>query len=65
VFVGVVLASFFGMMNRVQVVAMRYMSVVAGLHVIACGMVFRRGAMMFRGLFMMLGRLRVMIDTML
>ncbi|HLJ13079.1 MAG TPA: hypothetical protein VKV15_01170 [Bryobacteraceae bacterium] len=59
--VGVVLGSFFGVMDGLKVVPMGYMSMMPGFLMIACLMVFRGGAMMARRVFMMVGGLLMMI----
>lgn len=57
------LAGLFGMMLGVCVMSMRYVGMVAGLFVISCGVMFGRGAMMFRGVLVMLGCFQMMIFT--
>ncbi len=63
VFVGVMLGGLFGVMLRLQVMAVRHMGVMAGLFVVVCVMVFRRGTMMLGGLFMVLSGLMVMVSA--
>lgn len=57
------LARLFGVMLGVRVMAMRYVGMVARLFMISSGVVLRRGAMVFRGVFVMLGGFQVMLFT--
>jgi hypothetical protein len=59
--VGGVLAGFLGMMLGVGVMAVGDMGVVMSLLVIAGGVMFGGGAMMFRGVFVVFGGLQVVL----
>ena len=61
VLVGVVLASFFCVMNRVHLMTVGHVGVVSGLFVIAGLVVVGSRAMMLRSVIMMLGGFAVMI----
>jgi hypothetical protein len=63
VFVGVMLGGLFGVMLRLQVMAVSHMGVMAGLFVIVCVMVFRGGTMMLSGVFVVLSGLIVMVSA--
>lgn len=56
-----VLAGFIGMMPGVGAVAVGNMGVVVRLFVISGGMMLRRGAMVFRGMLVMLGGFQVVL----
>ena len=56
-----VLARLFGVMTSVSGMAMRDMSMVAGLFVISGGMMLGSRAMVFRGVLVMVGRFQVML----
>ena len=61
VVVGVVLAGFFGVMLRVNVVTVRHMSVVTGFVVVARRMKLGGGTVVPGGLLMMFGGFMVMM----
>ena len=63
VVVCVVLAGFFGVMRRVNVMAVRHMSVVTGFVVVACRMKLGSGTVVPGGLLMMFGGFVVMIGS--
>jgi hypothetical protein len=63
VFGGLVFGSFFGVLFSLYMVAMRQMSVMAGLFVIACFVVFCCIEMMVRSLLMMLRCLAMMFGA--
>ena len=63
VVVGVVLAGFFGVMRRVNVVTVRHMSVVTGFVVVACRMKLGGGTVVLGSLFVMFGGFVVMIGS--
>jgi hypothetical protein len=58
---GVVLGRVFGVFDGVQLVTMRDMRVVAGRHVVARLMVFRRFAVMMRRVLQVLGSFMMMM----
>jgi hypothetical protein len=61
VVIGVVLGGFFGVMIRVCAVAVRDVGVVAGLFVISRLMMLGGGAMVLRGVLVMLGCFEVVL----
>ena len=63
VFVGVVLAGFFGVMRGVHLMAVRHVSVVPGFFVIAGFVVLSSREMVFRGVTVVLGSFAVMIRS--
>jgi hypothetical protein len=63
VLVGVMLAGLLGMMNRMHVMTMRNMGVVAGLRVVPRLVMIRRRAMVLRGMFVVLGCFAMMLDS--
>jgi hypothetical protein len=60
--VGVVLAGFFGMVRRVQMMAVREMGVVARLFGVGAAVVLRCPTVVLGGGFVMLGRLLVVFS---
>jgi hypothetical protein len=63
VLVGVMLASFFGVMNRIQMMTVSHVCVVTGLFMVAGVVVIGSRTMMFRGMLMVLSRFAVMSRT--
>ena len=61
VLVGVVLASLFGVMNRVQMMTVRHMRVVAGFFVVPALLVIGGRTMMFGRVIVVFGGFAVMI----
>lgn len=61
VLVGVMLARFLRVVRRVVVMALRDVRVVPGLFMVGVGVMFGRGAMMLRGVFVMFSSFQVMI----
>ena len=62
-FVGVVLAGFFGVMRRVDMMAVGHVGVVPGFFVIAGFVVLSSLKMVFRGVTVVLGSFAVMFRT--
>jgi hypothetical protein len=60
VFDGVMLARFFGVMRRVQMMTVRDVRVMTRFLMIACLMMLRRFAVMMRGVFMVFGGMVMM-----
>jgi hypothetical protein len=65
VLVRVMLAGFFGMVNCVGGVAVGYMSVVAGLFMVACFVMLSSGMVMFCRVFMVFRGFAVVVDSLL
>ena len=56
-----VLAGFFGVMLGMSAMAVRYVGVVAGLFVVAGGVMLSRHTMVLRGVFVMLGSFQMVL----